>query len=153
MPPIPKDIIAAAQASQTKWGVPASITIAQWAIESGYGAHMPAGSNNPFGIKARPGQPSVEAMTAEFIGGQTIHLMQPFRKFTSMPEAFDLHGQLLHDGKPYQHAMRFLGNPDAFANALTGIYATDPHYGRSLIALMKSLNLYQYDRLARAAES
>ena len=79
MTTIPKDIIAAAQASQTKWSVPASISIAQWAIESGYGAHMPPASNNPFGIKARPGQPSVEAMTAEYIGGRTIHLMQPFR--------------------------------------------------------------------------
>jgi len=49
--------------------------------------------------------------------------------------------------------MTFVGDPDAFANALTGIYATDPHYGRSLIALMKALNLYQYDRPARAAQS
>ena len=152
MPTTPKDIIAAAQASQTKWGVPASITIAQWAIESGYGAHTPPASNNPFGIKARPGQPSVEAMTAEFIGGRTIHLMQPFRKFTSIPEAFDLHAQLLHDGRPYQHAVTFVGDPDAFANALTGIYATDPHYGRSLIALMKALNLYQYDRPTKATQ-
>jgi flagellum-specific peptidoglycan hydrolase FlgJ len=153
MPTIPRDIIAAAQQAQARWLVPASVTIAQWAIESGYGAHMPAGSNNSFGIKARPGQPSVEAITAEFIGGRTIHLMQPFRKFASAAEAFDLHAQLLHDGRPYQHAMTFSSHPDAFANALTGIYATDPHYGRSLIALMKALNLYQYDRLAKATQS
>ena len=146
MPTIPRDVIAAAQAAQRRWSVPASVTIAQWAIESGYGAHMPAGSNNPFGIKARAGQPSVSAMTTEVIGGRTIHLPQPFRKFASLAEAFDLHGQLLHDGRPYRHAMTLAGNPDAFANALTGVYATDPHYGRSLTALMKALDLYQYDR-------
>jgi flagellum-specific peptidoglycan hydrolase FlgJ len=148
MPTIPRDVIAAAQAAQRKWSVPASVTIAQWAIESGYGAHMPAGSNNPFGIKARANQPSVSAMTVEVIGGRTIHLPQPFRKFASLAEAFDLHGQLLHDGRPYRHAMTLAGNPDAFANALSGIYATDPHYGRSLTALMKALDLYQYDRQA-----
>jgi flagellum-specific peptidoglycan hydrolase FlgJ len=145
---IPNDVIGAAQAVQRKWGVPASVTIAQWAIESSYGAHMPQGSNNPFGIKARPDQPSVSAMTAEVIHGRTIHLPQPFRKFSSLIEAFELHGQLLHDGRPYRHAMTLAGDADAFANALTGIYATDPHYGRSLTALMKALDLYQYDRQA-----
>jgi flagellum-specific peptidoglycan hydrolase FlgJ len=148
MPTIPRDVIAAAQAARRRWSVPVSVTIAQWAIESGYGAHMPAGSNNPFGIKARANQPSVSAMTVEVIGGRTIHLPQPFRKFASLAEAFDLHGQLLHDGRLYRHAMTLAGNPDAFANALSGIYATDPHYGRSLTALMKALDLYQYDRQA-----
>ena len=33
-------IIASAQASQRKWRVPASVTIAQWALESGWGAHQ-----------------------------------------------------------------------------------------------------------------
>jgi flagellum-specific peptidoglycan hydrolase FlgJ len=42
--------------------------------------------------------------------------------------------------------MTLAGNCDAFADALTGISATDPHYGRSLTALMKALDLYQYDR-------
>ena len=36
-------------------------------------------------------------------------------------------------------AMMLAGSADAFANALTGVYATDPHYGRSLTALMKAL--------------
>jgi flagellum-specific peptidoglycan hydrolase FlgJ len=41
--------------------------------------------------------------------------------------------------------MTVSGNADAFANALIGVYATDPHYGRSLTALMKALDLYRYD--------
>lgn len=142
---IPKDVIAAAQAAQKKWTVPASVTIAQWAIESGFGQHMPAASNNPFGIKARPGQPSVSAMTTEYVHGRAIRLPQSFRKFKSLADAFDLHGQLLHDGRPYQAAMKLVAHPDAFADALTGVYATDPHYGASLKALMRSQNLYQFD--------
>jgi flagellum-specific peptidoglycan hydrolase FlgJ len=53
--------------------------------------------------------------------------------------------RVLHDGRPYRHAMTVSGNADAFANALIGVYATDPHYGRSLTALMKALDLYRYD--------
>jgi flagellum-specific peptidoglycan hydrolase FlgJ len=151
MTTIPQDIIAAARGSQAKWGVPASVSIAQWAIESGYGVHMPPGSNNPFGIKARPGQPAVEALTREESHGRSVHVMQPFRKFASLGDAFDLHGQLLHDGRPYRHAMALAANPDAFATALTGVYATDSHYGHSLIALMKALNLYQYNQPAKTA--
>jgi hypothetical protein len=42
-------------------------------------------------------------------------------------------------------------HPDAFANDLTGVYATDPIYGANLIALMKLYNLYQYDTASTAA--
>jgi hypothetical protein len=35
--------------------------------------------------------------------------------------------------------------PDAFAAALTGVYATDPGYGSHLIALMRLYHLYRYD--------
>ena len=38
---------------------------AQWAVESAWGASMPPGSNNPFGIKAAGGQPAVESLTRE----------------------------------------------------------------------------------------
>ena len=33
----PMEVITAAQASQRKWHVPAAVTIAQWALESGWG--------------------------------------------------------------------------------------------------------------------
>ena len=45
----------------------------------------------------------------------------------------------------YQHAMVARHVPDAFAAALTGVYATDPNYGSNLIALMRLYNLYRYD--------
>ena len=42
-------------------------------------------------------------------------------------------------------------NPDAFANALTGVYATNPDYGSDLIQLMQQYNLYRYDAPATGA--
>ena len=145
MPTIPPDIIAAAQASQAKWNIPASVSIAQWAIESGYGRHMPAGSNNPFGIKARAGEPSVGARTREVLGGKSVYITDGFRKFDSIADAFDKHGEFLATRRPYANARSKLPDADAFADALTGVYATDPNYGRVLKGLMRSANLYQYN--------
>jgi flagellum-specific peptidoglycan hydrolase FlgJ len=143
----PADVIAAAQAGAAKWGVPASVTLAQWALESGWGQHMPPGSNNPFGIKARPGvDPAVNAQT-----GKAQQLAQPFRKFASLAEAFDWHAQLLATRQIYQPAMAVRSEPNAFAKALTGRYATQPGYGDMLIAVMKGSNLYQYDAPAAPA--
>ena len=42
--------------------------------------------------------------------------------------------------------------PDAFANDLTGVYATDPDYGANLIAIMKLYNLYRFDGPTQSAQ-
>ena len=141
----PANVIAAAQTAQGKTSIPAAITLAQWAIESGYGKHMPTGSNNPFGIKAAQGQPYVEARTREVIGGKSVYINARFRKFDSLDDAFAKHGELLAHGRPYAHARTLLKEPDKFADALTGVYATDPNYGTLLKSVMKGANLYQYD--------
>jgi len=141
----PPDVIAAAQASHNAWKIPASVTLAQWALESNWGRAMPAGSNNPFGIKAAAGQPYVKATTREVIRGQSVNVVARFRRFASMSEAFDQHGRLLATAHPYAHARTLANNPNAFADALTGVYATDPNYGTALKRIMKSHNLYQYD--------
>ncbi len=142
----PVEVIAAAQAAEHVWNVPASVTLAQWALESGWGQHMPPGSNNPFGIKALPGQPFVGALTREFENGKWISIGQSFRKFDTLADAFDAHAQLLATSGRYAAAREYDFAPDRFAQALTGIYATDPHYGGLLHAIMQSSNLYQYDR-------
>jgi mannosyl-glycoprotein endo-beta-N-acetylglucosaminidase len=134
--PIPADVIAAAQAAQKKWGVPASVTLAQWILESGRGEHMPAGSSNPWGIKAVGGQPFVEARTIEYIDGVEHVEIQRFRKFGSLAEAFDAHAALLGTSRYYAKARAALPDALAFAHALTGVYATDLHYGDKLEALI-----------------
>jgi flagellum-specific peptidoglycan hydrolase FlgJ len=147
----PSVVTAAAVASNRKWHVSASVALAQWALESNYGRAMPPGSNNPFGIKAKAGEPFVLASTKEFIKGSWVTEQTKFRRFASLTEAFDAHGQLLATAASYARARLFSSDPNAFADALTGIYATDPHYGNKLKAIMKQYNLYKYDSLTWAA--
>ena len=141
----PQDVIAAAQASQAKWQVPAAVSLAQWAVESNWGKSMPPGSNNPFGIKAVSGQPFVECSTREVIKGQSVTVTARFRKFESIADAFDQHGRLLGTAAPYRRAREMRDDPDAFADALTGVYATDPEYGTVLKRVMHQYSLASYD--------
>jgi flagellum-specific peptidoglycan hydrolase FlgJ len=141
---IPNAIIAAAQAAQHKWKVPASVSLAQWIVESGWGAHEPNGSNNPFGIKAVPGQPHVDALTHEFTHGRYVSITAHFAKFPSVAEAFDAHAKLLATHSAYHFAMTAQSS-ELFATRLNGVYATDPHYGANLVAAMRKYDLEKYD--------
>lgn len=156
MPIIPPDIIAAARASQAKWSIPASISLAQWAVESGWGKKV-SGKNNYGGITAKvsgakfptvPGEPLEPATlcwTSEFVNGQKVRCQRWFKDYASAEDYFDAHGKLLATGKPYAKARALLPDANAFADALTGVYATDPKYGATLKSIIKSNNLRSYD--------
>lgn len=141
----PQDVIAAARAAMAKWNVPASDQIGQWALESAWGTHLPPGSNNPFGIKALKGEPSVLQPTHEFVDGKMISTTCAFRKFDSIAEAFDLHARLLATAPAYAASHCYDHQPDQFAKAIAPHYATDPNYYTILHAVMQGSNLYQYD--------
>jgi flagellum-specific peptidoglycan hydrolase FlgJ len=150
MTAIPEDVIAAAQAGMRDWGVYASVSLAQWALESGWGAHMPEDSNNPFGIKAVDGQASVAVATHEYIGGHYKTIVAAFRKFDSIADAFDAHAELLSENPVYGPCWA-AADATSFAMVLTGRYATDPNYGSELCAIMKDHDLTQYDQASSAS--
>ncbi len=143
---IPPDVIASAVASEKRWDVPASVTLAQWAVESAWGAAMPPGSNNPFGIKAVADQPAVDSPTREVLNGENVTVTAKFRVFDSISQAFDEHGRLLATSPAYKTAMKQASNAEAFADALTGVYATDPNYGLTLKWVIENYGLTRYDR-------
>ena len=159
IPGFPAGIIAAAQASEAAQHIPASVSLAQWAVESGYGRSMPTGSNNPFGIKAAGGQPFVVAHTREeTASGQSYYINARFRKFASLAEAFVAHAALLATSPYYATARAHLpkGTPplpvqtEAFVREVAKHYATAHNYADVIIGLMRSRNLYQFDRVAPA---
>ena len=147
----PAEIIGAAQFASAQWSIPASVLLAQWALESGWGRHMPGGSNNPFGEKALPGQPSVMEPTREIINGESVTVDAPFRAFLSVTDAFDFHAEHLASSHWYIPARACLPNVAAFCNALGGgtpaapNYSTNPAYGASLMEIIRDSNLTAYD--------
>jgi flagellar protein FlgJ len=62
-------------------GIPASFTVAEAALESGWGAHAPG--NNLFGVKATPDwKGAVTTLeTSEFIGGGVVLEKATFRAY------------------------------------------------------------------------
>jgi flagellum-specific peptidoglycan hydrolase FlgJ len=66
--------------------------------------------------------------------------------FNSLTQAFEEHGRLLATAPAYRDAMKQVANPEAFADALTGVYATDPNYGFTLKWVMENYGLSRYDR-------
>lgn len=133
------DAMRYATAAQAQYGIPWKVTYAQWALESAHGTRMPAGSNNPFGIKAGKNQAGVWAWTTEEIHGVRQKVYARFAKYASLADAFAAHAHLLATDPRYAGARAHSDDPNAFADQLTGVYASDHGYGASLKAVMAHL--------------
>jgi flagellum-specific peptidoglycan hydrolase FlgJ len=141
-----------AMATQRRYGVPAAVTIAQAVLESGWGqSYLASKDHNLFGIKGQGPAGSDALPTQEFVNGQWVNTVALFRVYHNFTESIEDHGRLLATSGYYKRAMAENQDPDAFANALTGVYATDPDYGAKLISLMQNFGLYRYDTAAATA--
>jgi flagellum-specific peptidoglycan hydrolase FlgJ len=139
-------------AAQQRFGVPAAVTIAQAIEESAWGqSGLAAQYHNLFGIKGTGPAGSVSLPTSEYQGGQWVTIDAQFRVYHNDAESIGDHAELLATSGYYTRAMADRAVPDAFANDLTGVYATDPHYGANLVALMKLYHLYQFDSAGGSA--
>jgi flagellum-specific peptidoglycan hydrolase FlgJ len=126
----------------------APVSVAQFILESNWGHNHLGAANNYFGIKARDGEPFASRSTREFIAGRWTTVEARFRAFGSMQECFEAHAELLCDrelldgsGKIYAAALSSPDDALAFAQALQGVYATDPEYAGKLIAIMRENDL------------
>lgn len=137
-----------AVASAKTMGVPASITIAQAALESAWGeSGLTKAGNNLFGIKADSrwrGQ-TLTMNTKEFINGKWVVVPALWRKYTSWQDSIDDHAAFLRRNPRYR-ACFACANALAFARALAQAgYATDPAYADKVIIVMKQHNLLALD--------
>jgi len=137
-----------AQASQKKWGLPASVICAQAILESGWERSTLARKfNNYFGIKdVKFNEGYCEFATAEILNGKQKIIRARFEDFESPEESFDVHGRLIARSARYAPAMRVAGDPVKFAMALQDCgYSTHPSYANRLVKLMVDYQLTQYD--------
>ena len=120
--------IRLAQETEAKYGVPASVTLAQYALESGYGtSNLARTKNNYFGMRARGGG---------------------WQSFSSKAESFDAHGRLL--AKPlYSDKTKGTTTVKEYIEAIAETYAPSSdgnvNYAGKILKIINDNNLTQYD--------
>jgi hypothetical protein len=130
--------------------VPASLTIAQAALESGWGnSGLTVKANNLFGIKGSGPAGSITVQTTEYVNGKPVKVDAPFRAYNNWGESVTDHSALIVNGVSwnrnlYSKALGVSGKVAAQEVAAAG-YATDPNYATKLIQIMNSYSLEQYD--------
>lgn len=137
--------------SQRETGVPASVTMAQAILESGWGkSGLSTNANNFFGIKGKGPAGSITMRTREVFNGQSTYINAPFRKYNSPAESFADHGKFFLQNKRYATAMKNTDNGHRFAQEIARAgYATDPTYAKQLSGLINKYGLERFDRIAR----
>jgi flagellum-specific peptidoglycan hydrolase FlgJ len=124
-----------AVACEKTTGVPAELTVAQWAVESGWGAHEPG--NNCFGIKAYSGCYGVQLLeTSEVVEGVAKSFHLEFAMFPTLAACFQKHAQLISEAAPYRQVWqqyKASKSVTALVEGIAPIYATAPNYARTLL--------------------
>ncbi len=134
-----------------RFGIPASIKLAQGILESNSGrSDLALKANNHFGIKISgnwSGQlfPKLDDEYDEY--GNPIPSY--FRVYPSAEDSYADHSHFLQ--KPRYASLFAMSNPDykKWAHGLQQAgYATNPAYAQKLISIIERHRLYQYDRFA-----
>ena len=128
-------------AEMRKYGIPASITLAQGILESGSGkGRLAVKANNHFGIKCHGWK-----------GAKIYHdddrAQECFRKYKDASYSFRDHSEFLANRKGYARLFELkLTDYKGWARELRKAgYATDKKYPEKLISIIERYGLYEYD--------
>lgn len=128
-----------------------SLTIAQAILESSWGkSTLSLEANNLFGIKAYDdwSGSSIPKHTKEYIKGQTVVVCANFKVYDSCSESIKDHNYLLSSDR--YKAVRDANNYVEACYAIYNCgYASSPNYTNSLIKIIDTYKLYNYDTLAK----
>ncbi|OQB70501.1 MAG: Exo-glucosaminidase LytG precursor [Bacteroidetes bacterium ADurb.Bin139] len=133
-----------AVAQMHRYGIPASIILAQGCLESGNGnSRLAREANNHFGIKCH-----------DWEGDRIYHdddaLQECFRKYKTAEDSYYDHSEFLRNRPRYANLF-LLERTDytSWANGLKEAgYATNPRYARLLIDLIEQYGLHRFDLIA-----
>lgn len=139
----------AAVASMKATRIPASFTLAQAILESGWGASKGTTLGcNLFNVKASKAWhgPTFWNDTLEFIQGRNVAVPAEWRKYDTWQMCINDHAKFLTENPRYQSCFLHTDG-EGFAQAVAAAgYATDPQYAAKLIAVMRDRNLSQFDK-------
>ncbi len=128
-----------------KYRIPASITLAQGAFESGAGrSRLATTANNHFGIKAG------SSWTGPVVCADDDAPSERFRKYRSVAESYEDHSRFLTNNRRYASLFRLsMRDYKGWARGLKAAgYATNPRYAEQLIGIIEAYNLDRYDHLS-----
>ena len=136
----------AAMEQMRKYGIPASVTLAQGILESASGqSELSRKGNNHFGIKA----------TKTWLDGGGRYLVytddkpnEKFCQYASVADSYEHHSLFLRGNKRYANLFEL--SPDDYVGWTRGLqedgYASSKQYASSLQALIRQNGLDKYDR-------
>lgn len=132
-----------AQFEMKAFGIPASITLAQGLLESGFGnGELAAKTNNHFGIKCHTG------WDGDFDYHDDDEKGECFRKYNHPMYSYRDHSLFLTSRSRY--GFLFDLRPTDYKKWAKGLskagYATDRRYPQKLISLIEQHGLHKYDR-------
>lgn len=135
-----------AQAAAEKLGVSVRAVLAQAALETGWGKHMPkqangSSSHNLFGMKAGSSWngKSADVPTLEYENGVAVHRTAAFRAYSGPTQSFADYARMLSSNPRYANALGRGDDVAGFAHALRRAgYATDPSYAAKLTHIANS---------------
>lgn len=125
------------------YGIPASITMGQAILESGYGnGYLARVANNHFCIKCKG------SWTGATITHADDNPNDCFRVYDSAEESFRDHADFLNSGSRYDFLFSY--DADDYKNWAKGLkkagYATAPDYAERLINIIERYNLHLLDK-------
>ncbi|MDA8693741.1 flagellar assembly peptidoglycan hydrolase FlgJ [Pseudomonadales bacterium] len=139
-----KELYDSAEQAANKLGVAPSTLLAQSALETGWGQHLPSGKEgqhgfNLFGIKAddRWSGPVTQVETVEYFAGQLIKVNANFRRYDSFEQSFNDYVDFVSSQSRYQPALEQATDAAGYIQALQAAgYATDPQYAEKVQAIL-----------------
>ena len=125
-----------------RYGIPASVTLAQGIIESAEGKSMLSRTaNNHFGVKGE--------FNGQYVRADDDKPNEKFKKYDNVGQSYEDHSKVLM-GDRYQKYTRNL-SPDDYRGWAAGIkaggYATDKRYVSTLVGVIEGANLQKYDQM------
>lgn len=129
------------------YNLPASVCIAQAAIESGWGRYC-IGGYNYFGRKWGGEGNYIEKPTYEFANGEYIQISDKFQDYDSLEDAIRDWCILMTEEPAYSEALSVWNNTwdiRQFVEAMAPVYATDPDYAGKIMATISANDLMRFD--------
>lgn len=133
-----------------KYGIPASVTLAQGILESSNGqSRLALNENNHFGIKATPGWIAQGGKYGLYTDDKPN---EKFCSYDSVGDSYEHHSKFLVENKRY--AGCFALAPDDYKGWTEGLakagYASGSNYAKSLQKIIEVNGLQKYDQMVMA---